>query len=185
MATQAEQIINASIEGRKVARQGSMADGSPAVGGGEIFDPKEGAGQSNVACPQNLQVQIASGKVKIPPNGHWAKGGTIYFNPKREDPEVEAILGEKKYQPRIEPDSPDEIIKKNEDLEGRVNELTAKLDTLVTALGKKEQPSDGYDDMTIAVLRKEAARRNINVHDYPKKVDLIGQLRKQDKETGE
>ena len=91
--------------------------------------------------------------------GHY---GTTIYNPLPSSKEVEAVLGEKKYNPAIEPKSPEQMRVKQAELENQVYTLSKQVELLVSALQQaKTEPEDEVKEKTVSILRKEAMDRGL------------------------
>ncbi len=89
--------------------------------------------------------------------------GTTIFNPLRSSKEVEAVLGEAKYNPKIEPKSPEQMRVKQTELENQVNTLSKQVELLVSALqqSRKEPVVVELKERTVSELRKEAQEKSL------------------------
>ncbi len=92
--------------------------------------------------------------------GHY---GTTIYNPLRSSKEVEAVLGEARYNPAIEPKSPEQMRVKQAELENRINTQEKQIELLVSALqqSKTEPVIVAIQDRTVSELRKEAQERSL------------------------
>jgi len=102
--------------------------------------------------------------------------GTTVYNPLRSSKEVEAVLGEKKYDPAIEPKSPEQMRVKQVELENQVDTLQKQMAILVAAIQTQAQSAvDGgnvapipmipaetpLEARTVSDLRNEAKERSL------------------------
>jgi len=89
--------------------------------------------------------------------------GTTIFNPLRSSKEVEAVLGEHRYNPAIEPKSPEQMRVKQTELENQVQTLSKQVELLVSALqqSKQEPVIVPIEDRTVSELRKEAQEKSL------------------------
>ena len=179
MPSQAELIINASIAGgKKLATEPTLSDGSPTTGTGSIYDDKETLGMPGVASASNLKLMEDSGQVKVLQQQRIGGRGTTRYNPKREDKEVEAILGENIYNSKTEPDSKEQLIKKHQALESQYETLQAQVDLILAGVqGNPVAPKIDidYNKMKWDDLRKFANSVGINIKGK-KRPEIIEEL---------
>ena len=186
MSEQGEKLIKASVLGvQKVGKETAMADGTPSRGTVSEYDDSWTLGQPNMKSAANLKLDIAAGRVKLHPQQRMGQGGTTIYNPKREENEVEAILGELEYKPRIEPDSKEELIKKNlslasdmETIKAQVAILTKTMPQSATVQSVDSRPIGNYDSMSFGDVRKIAKERGINTFQKGK-ADIIKEIEAQ------
>ena len=114
--------------------------------------------------------------MSLPPGYHLTNSNTCLRKPKREDQEVEAILGVNEYKPAIKPDSPQELRKKHVDLEQQVRELTAAVQGLTSQAKSAPIEVASGSILTYTELKSEAKAKGINTHKM-KKAEIAEALR--------
>lgn len=77
---------------------------------------------------------------RLKPGQHYDGSGKTIFNPPRSSPEVEAVLGEKKYNPKPRPESSDMVRLKVSQMEAQIQQQNNMIAELVAKLsgGKTE-----------------------------------------------
>ena len=181
MSSQAEAIMNAARAGtQKIEAEQKMSDGSPVTGTGAIYDDSQTVGQPGAASASNLKLLINSGHVKYDNKyNRLSHRGTTIFNRRREDIEVEAIMGEKRYVHNPAPASQEEIVKKNTALEADVKSLKSQVDIIVKSIGGdvKPVPLDvDYENLKWPELRKLAVSLDIPNRNKMKRAEIIEAL---------
>ena len=76
--------------------------------------------------------------------------GTTIFQPLRSSKEVEAVLGEKKYNPKVEAKSPEQMLVRQAELENQVTTLQRQMSILVAAF--QTQAQTAVDNGNVAPL---------------------------------
>jgi hypothetical protein len=137
----------------------SLSRGTP-VGTGSEYDPRTSPHFLTAASSETVDRQ------GMKPGQYLGHHGTTIFNPLRSSKEVEAVLGEAKYNPAIEPKSPEQMRVKQAELENRINMQEKQIEILVSALQKQteiEQPKLFVElkDRTVSELRKEAQEKSL------------------------
>ncbi len=110
--------------------------GNPVGTTGE-YDPKTSeAYETAFSADKISHIGLKAGQHR----GHY---GTTVFQPKRCDPEVEAILGKHEYKQKISKDSPDAIRLKQVELENVIATQQAQINMLtqLMAAGKTPEPA--------------------------------------------
>jgi hypothetical protein len=109
--------------------------------------------------------------------GHF---GTTVFQPKRNDPEVEAVLGPDVYKQKISSDSPEVLRLKQLDLENIIKQQQAQIDTLTKLMSGKlpdvpETPIQESEIVPVEILVgawRDVAKRN-GVKTFGRKKDEV------------
>lgn len=192
MPTAAEILNNASAQGAAelntaLAKDATGLDVQPAVvnddlpmGTGAIYDDSDTIGVEGIASASNLKLKVLSGEVNVLKRQRMGQKGTAIYNPKREDIEVEKKLGEKRYNAQVEPDSNEELIRKNKELAAQYETLAAKVELIVAgatgATGATVAPVEmDYKGMDWAALVKFAKERGVSVF-HKNREQLIAEL---------
>ena len=82
------------------------------------------------------QIQPLMSVGGMPPGYRTGQKGTTIYKPKREDKEVEAILGEKKYAPKAVYDRNAELETQNRSQQEQIKELQGQMQVMLAALAK-------------------------------------------------
>jgi len=163
-----------AMDSRKAPPTRLMSDGSVPIMSGEIEMGNIGT-EPNEASGYNRILLARMGVNPFKPGSRVLKQGTLVMNPKPEDPEQEAIYGERKYNPKVNPDSAQAIRKKNETLEEQVNIMREQIGILTAAITgtkteEKKEPS--WNE-----IRGQAKAAGINVKGKNKE-EIIAELKK-------
>ena len=113
----------------------NMSDGKYPVGSVSELDTTPYLGDPSYATPEN------TGMYQTLKRGQIVDRTTVY-NPQPSDKEVEAIHGEKKYQPRANPDSAPVMRAKQLSQAAEINELKGQMAVLIAALNANIKPSE-------------------------------------------
>ncbi len=105
--------------------------------------------------------------------GHY---GTTVYNPRRTDKEVEAVLGENRYNPAVEEKSPEQMRIQQAKLENEVRTLKSQMEVMVAALQTQSQAMaekgetiqlpvipvvKPYEEWQVHTLREAAKNRSL------------------------
>ncbi len=170
MATQADIIQAAAVAGaKKLSVEPKMADGSRITGTDSVYDDSQTLGDPNAASASNLKLLVAQGIVKVPALGHIGGRGTTHYRPKREDIEVEEIMGENIYKHTPAPESREELVKNNRTMQGQIETLTKQMELVIKGKGVTDTtapsiPADiNFEDMGYNDRKKYAKEVGITV----------------------
>ncbi len=137
MSEQGEKLLKASMLGvAKIDTERFMSDGSVARGTISEYDDSQTLGIPGVHSAANLAVDIAEGRAKFHPRQIFGQRKTCIYNPKREDIEVEAEMGVNEYNPKVEKDSKEELLKKNTALSNDMEVMKGQMTTLIATVGQ-------------------------------------------------
>ena len=129
-----------------------------------------------LASPSKFRVILGKGQ-------QVAHRGTVVYNPRPSDPEVEAVHGKKEFKRAVSPDSPTVVRERMKDMETLLAQQTKQIEILTAALGKNvsvpQAVGDAVDDiasMKYQDLQKLGSKRGINVKGM-KKEEIIKALK--------
>lgn len=173
-----ETILKAFAEGARKISDGnyqdgaynrSMSTGNPVQTIGQ-YDPTTSAYLTNSFSSLNVD------RSGMRPGQRLGHHGTTIYNPLRSAKEVEEILGEKKYNPKIEEKSPEQMLVRQAELENQVQTLQKQMSVLIAALQTQAQTAvdEGnvvplpvlpvektYEERTVSDLRNEAKEKSL------------------------
>ena len=165
-----ETLLAAFKEGEKKIQAGVDSGGKFMAG---AYDrplsagaPVQIRGEYDPKTSPNFLTSVSSATVDLSgmrPGQKLGHFGTTIYNPLRSSKEVEAVLGEAKYNPVIEPKSPEQMRVKQAELENQVDTLSKQVAILVSALqqSKTEPVIVETQNKTVSELRKEAQDKSL------------------------
>jgi len=93
------------------------------------------------AIPGVLNAASVRRENQTVPKHLYGHNDTTIYNPKRNDPEVEKVLSEHRYNPRKSPDSPEELRRKSATMENELATVKAQMAALLAAISSKPEPA--------------------------------------------
>ncbi len=137
------------------ARNRPMSGNVPPVLTGVEYDP--------TGAPPNALTSL-NVDPRLKPGQFFNQMGTTVMNPLRSSKEVEAVLGEKKYNPKVEEKSPEQMRVKQVELENQVDSLSKQVNILIAALNKQTGVTKTVEleDMTVTELRNMVKEKSLH-----------------------
>lgn len=130
---------------------GTMSDGSAAVGGSFEFDGgKAYMGDASYATPQN------TGMYNFIKPGQRILGTTVY-NPKPEDPQQEAMYGERRYHEKPDPKSANAMRQTIDEQAQKIDRLESMMAAFLSAQGGGKTEAKAEPEPVVADEAPQAA----------------------------
>lgn len=172
------ELVKAVAQGTMSSRQSQpsrlMSNGSVPVMSGELDMGNIGT-EANEASAYNRMLLARMGIAPFKPGSRILKQGTLVMNPKPEDIEQERIHGERRYNPKVNPDSAQAIRKKNENLEEQVKIMQEQIGILTAAITGSMVKESAKNEPTWAEIRSQAKEAGINIKGKTKE-QLLAEL---------
>lgn len=192
--TMEQTVTQAYAEGDKqIQQERAVMPAANVKYGAGVFSDKLGTPVTYVQASDQRPINhapISTGSHPSLPKGFsYNHRGTTVYKPKREDIEVERVLGENKYEPKKDPRSNEELLLISSRQDSEIKELKAAINGLLAGIKGiqpapdttpepervKEEPK-ATDELSIKDLRAEAKKLNITAPVGTTKIELARKI---------